>query len=207
MSSGATLPRRPSEAERRVASVQAAEAIFLAQGYAGTSMDDIAQAVGVSKKTLHQLFASKEALFDAVVERFCAPMQAAAEPAKPGDRQALVLMLEDAAHHILSSRSVSLRRVIASEVKRAPELAKAIERNRGRKVTAVQRWLAEQAEAGWIHVADAEEAAGMLIGMIIGEPHILMLLDQRLPPDSEEIAARVRRAVTLFLDGPIAADR
>ncbi|SDB23205.1 TetR/AcrR family transcriptional regulator [Belnapia rosea] len=207
MSSGATLPRRSSEAERRVASIQAAEAIFLAQGYAATSMDDIAQAVGMSKKTLYQLFASKEALFDAVVERFCAPMQAAAEPAKPGDRQALVLMLEDAAHHILSSRSVSLCRVIAPELKRAPELAKAIERNRSGKVTAVQRWLAEQAEAGWIHVADAEEAAGMLIGMIIGEPHILMLLDQRPPPDSEEIAARVRRAVTLFLDGAIAGDR
>jgi AcrR family transcriptional regulator len=171
MTMAATLPRRPSEAERRAALVEAAEAIFLAQGYGATSMDDVAQAVGMSKKTLYQVFPSKEALFEAVVERFCAPMQVEAETAIPGDRAALERLLGDIAHHILSLRSVALFRVLAAEVKRAPELAAAVERNRGRKANALQRWLAEQAASGWLRISDPEEAAGMLVGMVIGEPH------------------------------------
>ena len=201
MTTAATLPRRPSEAERRAALVEAAEPIFLAQGYGATSMDDVAQSVGMSKKTLYQLFPSKEALFEAVVEHFCAPMQAEPEPAVPGDRAALERLLGDIAQHILSLRSVALFRVIASEVKRAPELAAAVERSRGRKTGALERWLAAQAAAGWLRIASPKEAAGMLIGMVIGEPHILMLLGQRPPPDEAEIAARVRLAVSLFLDG------
>jgi AcrR family transcriptional regulator len=201
MTMAATLPRRPSEAERRAALVEAAESLFLAQGYGATSMDDVAQAVGMSKKTLYQLFASKEALFEAVVERFCAPMQATPEPAIPGDRATLERLLADLAQHILSLRSVALFRVIASEVKRAPELAAAVERSRGRKVNALQAWLAGQAAAGWLRIADPEEAAGLLLGMVIGEPHILMLLAQRPPPEPDEIEARVRTAVAFFLDG------
>lgn len=199
MTPATPLPRRLSEVERRAMLVEAAEGVFLAQGYAAASMDDVAQAAGMSKKTLYQLFPSKEALFDAVVERFCAPIQAATEPAIPGDHAALIRLLEDVAHLILSPRSVALFRVITSEVKRAPELAAALERNRGRKTSALQAWLAEQAAAGWLRIEDAEETAGMLIGMVIGEPHMLMLLGMRPAPTDAELAARIRLAVSIFL--------
>lgn len=199
MTTAPTLPRRLSEDERRIVLVEAAERIFLAQGYAAASMDDVAQAAGMSKKTLYHLYASKEALFDAVVERFCAPMHDAAVPNAPDRRAALVRVLEDIADHILSPRSVALFRVIASEVKRAPELAAAIERIRGRKANVLQAWLAAQAAAGWLDIDDAEETAGMLIGMVVGEPHMLMLLGMRQAPTAEERAARVRLAVSIFL--------
>lgn len=194
-----TMPRRLSEGERRTMLVEAAESVFLAQGYAAASMDDVAQAAGMSKKTLYHLYASKEVLFDAVVERFCAPMQDAVEPTTLSKRAVLIGLLADVAGHILSPRSVALFRVIASEVKRAPELAAAIERNRGRKANVLQAWLAAQAAAGWLDIDDAEETAGMLVGMVVGEPHMLMLLSMRQAPSSEELAARVRLAVSIFL--------
>lgn len=194
-------PRRSNEAARRSALVQAAEEVFLRHGYAAANMDDVAQAVGMSKKTLYQLFPSKEALFEAVVARLCAPMQVAAEAGRPGDAAGLVRVLEDVARHILDARHVALFRVIASEVNRAPELASAVQRSRGRGIGVVEDWLRAQVRAGWLRIEDPQELAGMLIGMVIGEPHILMLLGQRSPPDAAEIAHRAGLAVALFLRG------
>lgn len=198
-----TLPRRPSEAERRSALVQAAEEVFLRHGYATTSMDDVAQAVGMSKKTLYQLYPSKEALFEAVVTRFCAPMKVGAEAAEPGDAEALVRLLEDVSRHILSPRNVALFRVIASEVNRAPELAAAVQRSRDCGIGVVESWLRTQAQNGWLDIEEPDAVAGMLIGMVIGEPHILMLLGQREAPDAAEIQHRTRQAVAIFLGGTL----
>ena len=200
-------PRRLSEAARRCALVQAAEEVFLRHGYALANMDDVAQAVGMSKKTLYQLYPSKEALFDAVVARFCAPMQVGTEAAEPGDAEALIRLLEDVARHILSPRHVALFRVISSEVHRAPELAAAVQRSRNGGTGVIEAWLRAQAQNGWLDIEDAAEVAGMLIGMVIGEPHILMLLGQREAPDAAEIHRRTRQAVAIFLGGTLRQGR
>src|SRR5579875_1832495 len=47
--------------------VEAAAATFLANGYAGTSMDDIAATAAVSKQTVYKHFADKKQLFADVV--------------------------------------------------------------------------------------------------------------------------------------------
>jgi AcrR family transcriptional regulator len=48
----------------------AAEGIFLAQGYRGATMEGIAHAAGISKVTLYGYFRDKEQAFDAVLARF-----------------------------------------------------------------------------------------------------------------------------------------
>ena len=48
--------------------VDGARGIFLAQGFEGASMNDIARAAGVSKGTLYVYFENKERLFAAIVE-------------------------------------------------------------------------------------------------------------------------------------------
>ena len=47
--------------------MQAATALFVAQGYDGTSMDDIAAKAGVSKQTIYKHFADKDRLFSEIV--------------------------------------------------------------------------------------------------------------------------------------------
>ncbi|MFO0844908.1 MAG: TetR/AcrR family transcriptional regulator [Gemmataceae bacterium] len=58
--SGAECPSR-----RRI--VKAARARFLANGFRSVTMDDLAEALGMSKKTLYAHFASKQALLEAVL--------------------------------------------------------------------------------------------------------------------------------------------
>ncbi|WP_310487608.1 helix-turn-helix domain-containing protein, partial [Chamaesiphon sp. VAR_69_metabat_338] len=62
--------------EPRQLSLEKAEAIlaggmqeFLKHGYAGTSMDRIAMAAGVSKATVYSHFQDKEGLFTALIEQ------------------------------------------------------------------------------------------------------------------------------------------
>ena len=66
-----TMIERPAPADEDAAKrrqiVDGARRVFLAQGYDGASMGEIARAAGVSKGTLYVYFENKEQLFDAIV--------------------------------------------------------------------------------------------------------------------------------------------
>src|SRR5512138_208990 len=63
--------------------VDAATAVFIAQGYRRTQMADVAAAMGVAKGTLYLTVASKEALFDVVLRHADAPRPIAPPTALP----------------------------------------------------------------------------------------------------------------------------
>lgn len=63
--------RRLPREERREQLLATAARIFGQQGYHSASMDDIADAAGVSKPVLYQHFPSKHALYSALVESAC----------------------------------------------------------------------------------------------------------------------------------------
>lgn len=60
--------KRLKAADRREAILLAAKDIFLAEGYARTTMRRIAQALGITATTLYQHFADKDALMQAVCD-------------------------------------------------------------------------------------------------------------------------------------------
>ena len=66
--SGATWQER-QRALREEAVLDAAAALMAERGFAATSVDDIAAHVGISKPTLYQHFASKDAIAQAVLAR------------------------------------------------------------------------------------------------------------------------------------------
>jgi AcrR family transcriptional regulator len=63
-----TKPRIPA-AERREQLLLTAGRLFAAAGYAGTRLDDVAAAAGVTKPIVYRHFASKKALYLALLER------------------------------------------------------------------------------------------------------------------------------------------
>src|ERR687896_81233 len=54
-------------ARKRRAIIEAATAVFLSNGYRGTSMDEIAARAAVSKQTVYKQFADKERLFTEII--------------------------------------------------------------------------------------------------------------------------------------------
>lgn len=67
----ATIPerRRMPTAERRAVILRAAGPQFARDGYAGTRLDDVAAAAGVSKPILYRHFDSKKALYVALLDK------------------------------------------------------------------------------------------------------------------------------------------
>jgi len=91
-------PRGSSEAVRRALEDAAAD-LFARNGYAGTTVDDIVAAAGVSKPALYRHFASKKDLHLALLERHRDELAAAALAgvvADPPDPDAQVRAMIDA---------------------------------------------------------------------------------------------------------------
>jgi AcrR family transcriptional regulator len=63
-------PRTKPPAERRAELMDAAQRLFLAQGFAPTSIEQVTTTAGVAKGTFYLYFSSKEAVRSALGERY-----------------------------------------------------------------------------------------------------------------------------------------
>jgi AcrR family transcriptional regulator len=68
--------RPPGRTAPRAAILRAAAGLFAARGYDGTSLNDIAAQVGLTKAGLYHYFASKHEIFDRIILQLLAEMQA-----------------------------------------------------------------------------------------------------------------------------------
>ena len=64
----------------RQAIVEAATGLFLERGYGAVSMDELAEAAGVARRTLYNQFASKEEIFREMLLRVAGQLEDAAPP-------------------------------------------------------------------------------------------------------------------------------
>lgn len=121
---------------KRTAIVDAARQSFLEGGYAQTSMDRIAEAAGVSVKTVYRHFQNKDDLFSAVMQAACsiAPERFVTIPSDPQadtdlwidhpPRIALPIVGTGYLQHVLSQEQLSLYRVVTRDAHSFPELAR-----------------------------------------------------------------------------------
>jgi len=126
---------RPSAAQLAAISdtiLSAAQALFLSQGYANTSMEAVVAASGVSKATLYARYANKHELFQAIVEARIQAWQAAAaadnlvEDERP-DQDIAVWLRHRAVSMLRALREPEIRafdHLVVSEGPRFPELAR-----------------------------------------------------------------------------------
>jgi AcrR family transcriptional regulator len=191
-----------TEAQRRGVVLDAAARVFLARGYAAATMSAIALDARMSKKTLYQVFPSKLALLDALLEDRI--FQLSLPPDLGGEDQAerltrLVLAIADI---LLRPERTGLIRLVITDGQASPELATAFERLKmGNKLNALEVWVGEEMESGGVPPGDARELARMLFGMTICEPLLSALIRAPHRADESTIEHRVSAAVRIFLRG------
>lgn len=118
---------RPSVPTRRADILTAARAVFNAKGFAGTRMDDIARAAGLSKAALYLQFPSKQALFEALVGELIEAMLPQAAPADFGEMPAEAILrgfIAFMTERITGPEMAFVPRVIIGEGANFPELAR-----------------------------------------------------------------------------------
>ena len=199
-------PRQFDDVERRKRLIDAAEHVFVEMGYGAANMDGIARRAGMSKKTIYQVFETKQDLFAAVIDSRRDALAAmiesegAAESRRPED--ALQRFLRQIARFILAPRQAALYRLAVAESQRAPELANAFYREGATKACSpLTEWLAVQHERKVLHVPDPASAAKLLFFMAIAELQMRGLIGDGGAPEDSAIDQRVDHAVRVFLDG------
>jgi TetR/AcrR family transcriptional regulator, mexJK operon transcriptional repressor len=202
-----TSGRDPRVIRTRAAVLEAATALFLRFGYAATSMDDIAAAAGVSKRTVYNNYADKAELFREVAltsmtiaERFAD--HAAAELAEPEDLPAaLTALARRLASEATSPRVVRLRRLLIGEAGRFPELAADYyDLVPGRVMATIATAFGRLAARGRLRLTDPQRAAEQFAFLVLGPA-----LDRALfaghdaPPDPDRLARAADDGVRTFL--------
>lgn len=196
-------PAGPDRANRKVAQIMAAaRGLFIEHNFEAVSMDQVTRASGVSKATLYVHFASKEALFSAVIIE---ETRRAAEDIWAGrqDGDDLVTVLRRVARNFvdvfMSERALLLRRAIVSAVPRMPAighgiyaLGPALLKQR------VSGFLAEADKDGLLDVANPDLAANQFLSLVRGDidVQVMMALD---PPSPAEIDLQIDEGIALFL--------
>ena len=209
---GRRLPRPragdPRVVRSRAAVVEAARALFLRKGYAGTTMEEIAALAGLTKRTVYNNYPDKATLFTQIVmeviayaeefarglhEEFTARVTAASlQPTLEdlGRRLALAIMRPEV---------VALRRLLIGESREFPALgAKYFDRAPGQVLEALASGFDHLGQVGLLRVADARIAAAQFAYLVAGEPLDRAVLVGTTPP-REHVIACAREGVQTFL--------
>lgn len=158
-----------SEKERAI--IEAATMIFIQKGYAGTSMDLIAQESNVSKMTIYKYYKNKADLFSSIMKSHCekifnhAPIIKYTPEQTP--RAILTMFCEAFIDALLKPESIGLMRRIIGEVDLFPELAQQIwPKNKMPILEAFCHYLQSESNARRLTIPDPEFAGRQLFGMI-----------------------------------------
>jgi AcrR family transcriptional regulator len=198
-------PQVRPDNETRGLIYEAARHEFVANGYAATSMESVARSAGISTKTLYRLVPTKAALFEGMVrdrtDRF--QFEVNLHAADHTDIEAaLRTALMACADLALDEEVIALQRMILQEAGKFTDIAGTFYVNAiQRTAVALADWLRVQQARGLIALDDADEAAGMLLGMVTSSPRRAAMFGHLPLPSRPQIEARVRSCAALFLRG------
>lgn len=184
--------------------VAAARAEFLSQGFAGATVASIAASAGISKKTVYQYAASKEALMYEVISDACQELfspifrSGGADLARPEIARCLIEFC------LLSTSEdgVTAHRLAIGEARQFPNMAQVYKHALNAYVIEpLAAWIGRQNELGRLRVDDPGLAADMLACMVVS-PYVRDLsLGVRARPAREEVERVVNTALNLFYAG------
>jgi AcrR family transcriptional regulator len=194
---------RPGRDDRRSAILQIAREAFLQNGYAATSMSQIAAKLGGSKATLYNYFPSKKDLFVAVADVESAKVlsQLYIVNETDGDiRAALVNHCHRFLTLVLSEDMIAFYRMIVAESVRFPEVGQtAYELGFKRGIDRIEAFLMQAMESGQLRKADARIAAECLLDLGAGYLHKLRLWGVIGNVSEKVINTHVEAIVAIFL--------
>ncbi|MCV7303485.1 TetR/AcrR family transcriptional regulator [Mycobacterium barrassiae] len=196
-------------ARKRATILSAGQALFLANGYQGTSVDQVAASAEVSKQTVYKHFGDKHELLLAIVDEALSStvtpfLGRIAQLADTDNLEAdLTALAGEYLRAVLAEPVVQLRRLVVGEANRVPELAQLYyDQAPARVLAAFADCIGRLHDRGLLSAPEpavaAEHFAFLVVGRCIdqalfcGGPQVLEGMD---------VDRHVRAGVALFLAG------
>jgi TetR/AcrR family transcriptional regulator, mexJK operon transcriptional repressor len=171
----AAAPGRPKDLEKGAAILDAAKRLFTAQGFDGTSMDQIAAEAGVSKLTVYSHFGDKETLFAAAAKAYCEQQLPTTlfEPHPEVPLRERLLQIARAFFAMISSpEAIAGHRILCTPQVAESSLPQMFwEAGPKRVQDAFAELLRWRVSTGELEIEDIPRAASQFFTLLKGEPH------------------------------------
>lgn len=187
---------------KRAAILQAAVTEFRRSGFESTSMDRIAEAAQVSKRTVYNHFPSKEDLFAAIVNQLADRCQSIGvfpfEPDQPLKSQ-LTRIGNSVIDVATSLEFQNLARVVLSRFLQVPELSREMLRTSKQYEARFAEWIMAANDAEKLNVGNPKRAVKQFLGLIHTFALWPPLMGGEPLPTEQEKREIVDSAVEIFL--------
>ncbi len=191
----------PESAKRRQI-LEGARHVFLARGFDGASMGEIAKVAGVSKGTLYVYFDSKESLFEALTteeKRGLAEVLFKLDPNEPDVRAVLTELGQSFLRRLGRPEHISSIRMVIGAAEKFPRLGQAFfEAGPCRGIERLKAYLDSQVEAGRLSIPDTKVAAQHFLDLCGSDLMKRMLFAVGGAPTEDEIKTNVENAMRVF---------
>lgn len=188
--------------------LRTATRLFIAQGYAATSMEQVALAAGAGKQTIYRRYPSKEWLFAAVIEDLTSALTESvhvAEASSSDPLRALRDTCRAALEVVTRPETVAIYRVLIAESQRFPRLVDHTMSHISEPfLEMIRRLLTIARKRGQIR-GDVviEQSVRALTGLVTGWALRQGLLGRRSLSSDAERRAFFENAWTIFLKGVV----
>ncbi|MCY7354147.1 MAG: TetR/AcrR family transcriptional regulator [Lysobacter sp.] len=194
---------RPKDLGKGAAILDAAKRLFTAQGFDGTSMDQIAAEAGVSKLTVYSHFGDKDALFFAAVSAKCEellPPELFMAEHLQGPLCAQLTSIARAFFALITSdEALSMHRMMLTQSSDLHVREMFWKAGPQRVQEAFAAFVQARADAGELEVPDVRRAASQFFCLLKGELHMRMASGLCCAPDACDLDAHINATVDLFL--------
>ena len=191
----------PENAKRRQI-LEGARKVFLAQGFDGASMGEIAKVAGVSKGTLYVYFDSKESLFAALTteeKQGLAEVLFKLDAEDPDVRGALTRLGISYLRRLGTPEHISSIRMVMGAAEKFPRLGQAFyEAGPCQGIARLSAYFDRQVEAGRLSIEDTGIAAQHLLDLCVSGILRRLLFSVGEPPTEAEIQKNVENALRVF---------
>lgn len=201
---GAGRPTREQAELRHEELLDRALELFLENGFELVTMEAIAAAVGMTKRTVYARYEDKRALFTAAVqravERWIVPVERL-QAVETDDLEAtLVEVARIRLANAISPTGLRLQRIVNAESYRFPELFdQTFEQGTRPTLQYLADLLKRHAAKGELVIEDADMAGAAFLSMVIGGPTRTAVHGR--PIDADGYDERIRVCVRMFLNG------
>jgi AcrR family transcriptional regulator len=200
------VPKFRRRAEARPDEVlDAAQALFIDQGYAATRVEDIARRAGISKGAVYLYFPSKQAIIEGLVRRTVMPIAASAlenaQNFQGHPRMLVVAISAMLADRLGDPQVLAIPRLIMRELVNFPELAEMYRREvLDRAIPVFVGVIRRGIEQGYLRPVDPELTVRSVVGPLIA--HLMLAELFGIVPEGGLAFDRLfENHITILFDG------